>query len=450
MNLRPTFRNLFRVAGLFAAAYALGCAQLSVLPNQRSPERVEQVKAGQRATANAAWWGFDETDATDALQSAINSGARRVVVPNMGKDWVIRPIYLQSDQEIVFERGVVITARKGYFKNLGDCLFRAVGKSNIRLTGYGAILRMQKADYTTADYQKSEWRHGLSLLGCSDVTICGLTIRDTGGDGIYLGRDRAGSPHCRNIVIRDVLCDNNHRQGISVISAVNLLIEKSAFNNTSGTAPQEGIDFEPNHPDESLADCVVRNCRFENNRSTGIGLYLRNLSRQSHPLSVRIENCHVSSPYGGGLRLGAWKDDGPDGVIEIRNCVFADCGGRGLTVTDKSAARGRLVFDRCVWKNVSLQEARDPQRVAASAPLVLHFSKTALTQAYGCIEFRDCRVEDNFDRPILTARFPRGDYLMRDIHGTIFAINPHGVRTHWDDFTENVNLKMISASAPMP
>ena len=47
----------------------------------------------------------------------------------------------------------------------------------------------------------------------------------------------------RDIVIRDVVADQNHRQGISVISAVGLLVENSTFSGTNGTAPMAGQSF---------------------------------------------------------------------------------------------------------------------------------------------------------------------------------------------------------------
>ena len=46
--------------------------------NVKSPQAVREVLAGKRAVANAAWWGFDEEDSTDAIQGAINSGASRL------------------------------------------------------------------------------------------------------------------------------------------------------------------------------------------------------------------------------------------------------------------------------------------------------------------------------------------------------------------------------------
>ncbi len=87
-------------------------------PNIKNPEAVQEVLVGKRTEANAAWWGFNEEDVTTALQSAIESGAKKVIVPNMGKDWIVRSIHLVSNQEIEFEEGVVITAKRGDFKSL--------------------------------------------------------------------------------------------------------------------------------------------------------------------------------------------------------------------------------------------------------------------------------------------------------------------------------------------
>ena len=81
--------------------------------NVKSPESVREVLEKEITVANAAWWGFDKHDSTDALQSAINSGAKRVIIPNMVDDWIVRPIKLASNQELIFEDGVVVTAKNG-------------------------------------------------------------------------------------------------------------------------------------------------------------------------------------------------------------------------------------------------------------------------------------------------------------------------------------------------
>src|SRR5688572_2033662 len=121
---------------------------------QANPAAVAEVQAGKRTEANAAWWGFDPKDSTRFLQAAINSGAKTVIVSNMGADWIITPITLAGDQEIIFEPGVVVTAKPGEFHGTHDSLFRADSKTGITLIGYGATLRMQKADYQSDKYQK--------------------------------------------------------------------------------------------------------------------------------------------------------------------------------------------------------------------------------------------------------------------------------------------------------
>ena len=68
-------------------------------------------------------FGFDAEDSTRFLQAAINSGARRVIVDRQESAWITEPLFCVSDQEIVFEKGVVVEAKKGAFHGKNDCLF---------------------------------------------------------------------------------------------------------------------------------------------------------------------------------------------------------------------------------------------------------------------------------------------------------------------------------------
>jgi len=223
---------------------------------------------------DASTFGFNPVDATSALQAAIDTGADTVIVPNMGTDWIIRPVFLNySNQEIIFEEGVVVTAKAGEFHGQADSLFTGWTKDNITITGYGATLRMNKQDYLGPGYTFSESRMGLRLYSFSNLVIQGLTIRDTGGDGIFLGVDIAPTRNT-DVVIRDVVLENNYRQGISVVSAENLLIENSIIRTTGGTSPQSGIDFEPNYDYDRLINVVVRNTVFEGNETAGFLLNL--------------------------------------------------------------------------------------------------------------------------------------------------------------------------------
>src|SRR5438132_12420553 len=148
MTLLPA---LLVVAGLAAGGDGPSAGPGSLM----NPEAVQEVLSGKRTEANAAWWGFDPADATQALQDAIRSGAKRVVVPNVGRDWVVRPIQLSGKQEFVLEPGVVIAAKRGEYRGGGDTVFSATSINDLTIRGAGATIRMNKEDYIVGGVLKN-------------------------------------------------------------------------------------------------------------------------------------------------------------------------------------------------------------------------------------------------------------------------------------------------------
>jgi hypothetical protein len=57
--------------------------------------------------ANATCFGkFDPEDSTEILQAALNSSASELLIQNVGKPWIVRPLFINSnDMHIVFEAG---------------------------------------------------------------------------------------------------------------------------------------------------------------------------------------------------------------------------------------------------------------------------------------------------------------------------------------------------------
>ena len=183
------------------------------------------------------------------------------------------------------EPGVVLLAKKGSFLGRGDSLLTADGVENLLIRGYGATLRMHKADYQKPPYDKAEWRMGLALRGVKNVRVEGLRAESSGGDGFYIsgGRTREWS---EDVVVKDCVAEDNHRQGMSVISAVNLTVENCRFAKTGGTAPEAGLDLEPDVETERMQNVVVRNSVFEYNNGDGVLIYLRPLTVKSAPVSI--------------------------------------------------------------------------------------------------------------------------------------------------------------------
>ena len=403
---------------------------------------IDEIRSGRRTEARASWWGFSPIDSTTALQAAINSGARKLVIDDCGSPWIVDKITLASDQEIVLEKGVVVMAKPGAFRGRADALFSAALRRNITLVGYGATLRMRKRDYTTAAYEKAEWRHALSIRSCDNVKIYGLTLADSGGDGIYLGVAKRGVP-CRNIHIKDVVCDNNHRQGVSVISAENLLIENTTLKNTSGTAPQAGIDFEPNTADERLVNCVMRNCVSENNAGGAFALYLVPLTGKSAPVSLRLEDCRgIGGAYGFSLTTSNGHADGlPSGSIDVINCTFTSPRGAGIAVTNVPASRMKVRFDHCKVIDAAVEQP-------ALSPLMLG-ARHGATDPVGNVEFTDCTIRDPRRRQPLRYRDYAGDVPPAKITGALLCVRDTGTErieltpTRLDEWIPSRRLRFI-------
>ena len=106
-------------------------------------------------------FGFDAEDSTRFLQAALDSGAKEVIVDKRASPWVTRPLFCRSAQEVFFEEGVEVLAKRGEFKDKADCLFRLEGLHDVKLVGggKGATLRMWREDYLKPPYVKAEWRH---------------------------------------------------------------------------------------------------------------------------------------------------------------------------------------------------------------------------------------------------------------------------------------------------
>lgn len=403
-----------RVTLIVALVCAVGYAAIAAeTPAQDAGKKGEVVRA--------AAFGFDAADATKALQAAIDSGARKVIVEKMASPWVVEPIRLAGDQELALEAGAVIQAKRGAFTSPGECLLSAAGKRNVTISGGpGAALRMWRADYDRAPYKKSEHRHAISIKSCAGVRISGLTIAESGGDGIYLGV--AGRETNRDVVIRDVVCDRNYRQGISVISAENLLIENTVLRDTSGTAPMAGIDFEPNNPSEKLVNCVMRNCVAENNAGDGFTFYVKHQDARSAPLSIRLENCRsVGNRFGFRFASGGDESSAPaPGVVEVTGCRFEKSADGGIAVNGNLAGGRRIRFEKCEVANAALEKPR-------SAPIQIS-SITGNPNNVGGVEFAECVVVDPVERRPMAYTDLAGGLRLKDVGGSL-AVERAGRRT---------------------
>ncbi len=366
------------------------------------PELVREVLNGKRQEARVSWWGFDPADSTAHLQEAIHSGAKRLILDRQPSAWVTRPLTGASGQELVFEAGCELAALQGAFRAKGDCLLSFRECENVIVRGdpgKPALLRMRKRDYQSAAYEKSEWRHGLVFSGCRNVLVQDLAIEQTGGDGIYLGAAPKQVP-CRQVTIRRVDCNGNHRQGISVISAEGLLIEDCRLRHTDGTAPKAGIDFEPNHPADVLVNCVVRRCVAESNAGTGYQICPQFLNSASRPISIHLDRCVSRGNRQHAIHLCSAPKDPPAGRLRITGFLAEDDGMAGLSVQFNPHNAVRIELEDSIFRDCARKDSFFP-------PLYVQ-GLEADSRPAGNLHFKNVTVKDDRDRRILKIRDRKG------------------------------------------
>ena len=316
----------------------------------------------------ASSFGYNSTNATIALQNAMQSSNDTIVVDLQASDWNIGPINLFTIQNkvFIFEKNVKLKAISGLFpatNGTNSCLMRMVNCSNITFLGYQAEFAMNKPEYVALN--DSEFRHCLNLTSCSNFSIFGLTFRDSGGDGIYIGGEEGSGiiGYCETILIDDVKCINNYRQGMSICSAQNMTVRNSLFSDTIGTLPEAGIDVEPYQTTQRIVNLNIENCTFKNNGWSGIALALFELRTTSLPVSITIKDCYFKNNNRPGntyahseIQVSADNNNPVLGNVDFERC-FIDGSQYAAFYSRKTANAYLVKFKDCVFQNVSqLQE----------------------------------------------------------------------------------------------
>ena len=321
---------------------------------------IEDAKAGKIDRVKVSAWGFDPVDSTRFLQAAFDSGVPRIVIDLQASAWITTPLLAGSHQEILIEEGVEIVAKKGAFKGKRDSLitFAACEQTTLRGLGKGAVLRMNKKDYQSSDYERAEWRNCIAIRGAKNITVENMVLRESGGDGVCVGNVTARDfPEKKfptnipseNVVLRKLICDANHRQGMSICSVRNILIEDCVLKNTSGTAPQAGIDFEPDHAEHRLVNCVMRRCVSENNEGAGYCVYLPANAGAAEPVTITFDQCVSRSNRQSGFSavLSAKQQKSLQGQLRVENCRFENDRGGNVYLAEKAEDGMKVSFNNC-------------------------------------------------------------------------------------------------------
>lgn len=241
--------------------------------------------------------GDGVTDDTEAINRAIGDGGVTVHIPKgtylihadaTSSGQLGAGIQAKDDTAIVISPDAVLKAKPTASQRY--TIINIFGKRNVTVEGGGSIVGERNEHLGTT----GEWGYGIAIGGSEQVLVRDIRISDCWGDGAVLGSYQVKTNVARNVAFRNVRCDNNRRQGISVIAAEGILLSECYFGNTNGTLPQAGIDIEPDSG-TAVAGVVITGCLFEDN--AGGNLVLNGMNG---PVKhVIVESSRFRGPNGG-------------------------------------------------------------------------------------------------------------------------------------------------------
>lgn len=367
----------------------------------------------------ASDFGFNKSDSSDALEAALRSGSSYVVIDKQSSDWIVKPMKLfrLSNMTIVFEPGVVLRAKSGAFGSSGSILFQLVTPENITIEGNGAVLKMNKSEYNSM-----ENRHAFAINRGKNVTVRDLTFKDSGGDGIYISGGSTGT-YSEDITIENVICENNRRQGMSIISAKDVYVRNSTFKSSNGANPEAGVDLEPNNSSERLENINFNNCKFLSNDSFGFAIAVLKLNSSSRPISVKVSDCSFSnnsnSPESGVTKAELFIHQGDHsnpvkGNVTFNNVKFNGSKYRAIKAK-KAADAFKVVFNNCSAYNV----------VSSGSDPVIELEALSADTTTGNFEFNNFYIEYTKNVPFMSINAPSSGHTVKDIKGSFKIKEPY-------------------------
>jgi hypothetical protein len=302
-----------------------------------------------------AGFGGDDTHVFQTALDVTAANGETLEIP--AGAYNINPISFPANSNMFVDAGVTVTANSGY--GTGSTMLN-ISSSNVKITGASAaasVFHMRKSEYTSG-----EWRHCLNIANASNVTVIGISCNDSGGDGVYL---RSAT----NVTIQDSIFNNNRRQGSSITGQVNhILYLRDHFDNTSGTAPQSGIDVEPNQPADFLLDIKIQDCYTDGNAGDGLMVSTWLMNSTSQPISVSVLRHHST----GNARYGyIGQNNDPSnapGTILIKDSFSDKSGSYGAAGYFYEASGAALIFQNLTVTN---PHARGPSVYGDSAAVAV-------------------------------------------------------------------------------
>mgnify|MGYP001572126680 CR=1 FL=1 len=342
-----------------------------------------------------------------------------------------------------------IVADAAQFTGVQDALIGCDKKSYVTVNGSGLV-------NGAAMPQTEEHRHCMGMRGSDNITIygsSGLRFNNSGGDGIEIGPtaldlDGLRTP-CTNIVIEDLSCSGNRRNGISVTSANGLRIRRCTTIRQIGTSPYSGIDLEPdentagytapNQHKSVLIDCRIEDCIAYGNLGGDFYVQLSEMSSSHADVDVVFSGCKSLYDSTGGdpwgyvfantpsVTVGNFDGSSVGGTVSFVNCMASKLLYPGIYVAMELDSNVAVDFTGCILEGTA---------VSFDKPIHLVLTKSASGPG---IRFKNVVVKENVDRAPYAVTSP--DATATNVTGNIRqVVRRWPVKTQRDSLLPNLKI----------
>ena len=273
-----------------------------------------------------------------AIEDAYNAGGGTVRIPYSFAPYMIDPlisIKLMDDINLKIDNGVTFKAKA--VAQSSYRVFELVNTNRTNVYGRFKILGERNEHTGTG----GEWGMGVEMRGASNAYFEYIEANDCWGDGVYIGSSPEQN-YCENITIGELYADNNRRQGISVVSVKGLKIGYGLLTNTNGTAPEAGIDLEPNNGTEFLQG-VDLTLETSGNAQHGVFFFFGNYIGSANYVDVSIKLLHSHKDYYGISFSGGGNISGK---IDIEKCFIEKSGHYGINQRNWSSTNPDITIHK--------------------------------------------------------------------------------------------------------
>lgn len=344
-------------------------------PAEPTPNVVQQIMLAANAAEKLAQSVRDDADAgkfngvqgpkgdTAAIQAALDAASTRgistVLLPagtyrvsaTAVDNNFFAALTVHSGQRILFDAATLQLTANGYD-------FYAVlnihNVNNVTIEGGLTIIGDREAHTATT----GESGHGIRIVNSHNVHVSDVDIRYTWGDGVCVGGNGTMDEISENVTLERIRTYKCSRNGLSIIEADGVVVRDCDFTYTDRTAPQYGIDVEPNLG--TATNITIENVRMLNNGIGGFALYTTKAT-QNGVLTLRnietdAKTIIYTSSAKGAPSTSAWTDGGilrnPGRPIPRCGCPARGTCGSGSCTSSTRAPTGSLsrwTLKICAW-----------------------------------------------------------------------------------------------------